>query len=109
MNIVKYMQTLTDYNKFLVQSDQGLHAYSLSIMIRVALREAPPQPLDASAEMLSPRDAEIVFVQVGKVKVNGEVKLTGTFPTFLVSWFSIFLYIPYALFLFFFAWFLLFC
>lgn len=52
-------------------------------MIRVALREAPPQPLDASVEMLSQRDAEIVFVQVGKVKVKtegkDEVKMTGTF------------------------------
>ncbi|KAI0752263.1 hypothetical protein BC629DRAFT_1297111 [Irpex lacteus] len=62
-NIVS-LHAIHQYNKVLVHSDDGLDAYSLDLMVRVALGTSRPQDLDASRERISGQDVAVVFARV---------------------------------------------
>ena len=52
------------------------------------MREAPPQPLDASLEVLATQDSVVVWVQVGRVRVGEEGKMLGEFLSFFFIFFE---------------------
>ncbi|KAI0091299.1 hypothetical protein BDY19DRAFT_1033671 [Irpex rosettiformis] len=58
------LHAIQQYNKILVHSDEGLDAYSLDLMARVALGTSRPQDLDASRERISGQDVAVTFARV---------------------------------------------
>jgi hypothetical protein len=61
------MIALPDFNKFVVQHEASLLAYSLDLLARVAQGQAPPQTLDASMEKLAGQDGSVLFARSGRV------------------------------------------
>jgi RHO1 GDP-GTP exchange protein 1/2 len=61
------MIALQDFNKFVVQHEASLLAYSLDLLARVAQGQAPPHTLDASMEKLAGQDGSVLFVRSGLV------------------------------------------
>ncbi|THH20762.1 hypothetical protein EW146_g670 [Bondarzewia mesenterica] len=60
------MVVLQDFNKFVVHYESALVSYSLDVLARVALEQAPAQSLDASKERVAPSDANVIFFKAGQ-------------------------------------------
>jgi len=58
---------LHDFNKFIVQHEASLLAYSVDLLARVAQGQAPPQTLDASMEKLAGQEGSVLFARSGRV------------------------------------------
>lgn len=58
---------LQDFNKFIVQYEASLFAYSLDLLARVSQGQASPKALDASMEKLAGQDGSVLFTRSGKV------------------------------------------
>ncbi|KAI0342848.1 hypothetical protein BDW22DRAFT_1357379 [Trametopsis cervina] len=67
MTNIMSLYAIQEHNKVLVHSDDGLNAYSLDLMARVALGTSRPQDLDASRERLSGQDVAVVFARVERI------------------------------------------
>ncbi|KAH7911069.1 hypothetical protein BJ138DRAFT_1113504 [Hygrophoropsis aurantiaca] len=58
---------LQDFNKFIVHHENWLISYSLDLLARVALYQAPPSSLDASLEKIAGQDGNVVFCSAGRI------------------------------------------
>jgi len=61
---------LQDFNKFIVHHESYLLAYSLDILARVALYQAPASSLDASLEKNAGGDGTVLFCCAGRIKMR---------------------------------------
>lgn len=59
---------LQDANKFIVHHENYLLAYSLDILARVAMYQAPASSLDASLEKIAGGDGTVLFCSAGRTK-----------------------------------------
>ncbi|KAG1781631.1 hypothetical protein EV702DRAFT_1177351 [Suillus placidus] len=59
---------LQDFNKFIVHHESYLLAYSLDILARVAMYQAPASSLDASMEKIAGGDGTVLFCSAGRIK-----------------------------------------
>lgn len=78
MTNILSLHAIQQYNKILVHSDEGLDAYSLDLVARVALGTSRPQDLDASRERISGQDVAVVFARVEALgaRTMGMLQLT---------------------------------
>ncbi|KAH7930131.1 hypothetical protein BV22DRAFT_1028615 [Leucogyrophana mollusca] len=58
---------LQDFNKFIIHHENYLLAYSLDLLARVALYQAPPSSLDASLEKIAGQDGNVLFCSAGRI------------------------------------------
>ncbi|EGN99254.1 hypothetical protein SERLA73DRAFT_168758 [Serpula lacrymans var. lacrymans S7.3] len=58
---------LQEYNKLVVHHDTYLVAYSLDLLVRVALKQTPPGSLDASLEKIAGHDGNVLFCKAGRL------------------------------------------
>ncbi|KZT00783.1 uncharacterized protein LAESUDRAFT_687612 [Laetiporus sulphureus 93-53] len=61
------MVALSDFNKFLVLSDDGLSAFSLDLLGRVGQGLATIHHLEATMEPIAPQDGGIMFFRAGRI------------------------------------------
>jgi hypothetical protein len=61
------MVALEKFNKFLVHSESGLLSYSIDLLTRVALGQAPPEALEASQEKIAGQDGHILLFRTGRI------------------------------------------
>lgn len=61
------MIALQAFNKFVIQYDSSLYAFSLDILARVAQGQAPAQSLEASMEKLAEQDGSVQFTRAGRI------------------------------------------
>ncbi|KAG1747212.1 uncharacterized protein EDB91DRAFT_74648 [Suillus paluster] len=59
---------LQEFNKFIVHHESYLLAYSLDLLARVAMYQAPPSSLDASLEKIAGGDGTVLFCCAGRIK-----------------------------------------
>lgn len=59
---------LQDFNKFIVHHESYLLAYSLDLLARVAMYQAPASSLDASMEKIAGGDGTVLFCSAGRIK-----------------------------------------
>ncbi|KAG1805037.1 uncharacterized protein HD556DRAFT_1328030 [Suillus plorans] len=59
---------LQEFNKFIVHHESYLLSYSLDILARVAMYQAPASSLDASMEKIAGEDGTVLFCTVGRIK-----------------------------------------
>jgi hypothetical protein len=58
---------LQDFNKFIVQHEASLLAYSLDLLARVYQGQAPPETLDASMEKVAGHEGSVLFARSGRI------------------------------------------
>ena len=61
------MVALEKFNKFLVHNESGLLSYSIDLLTRVALGQAPAQALEATQERIAGQDGHIMLVRTGHI------------------------------------------
>ncbi|OAX43158.1 hypothetical protein K503DRAFT_732249 [Rhizopogon vinicolor AM-OR11-026] len=61
---------LQEFNRFIIHHESYLLAYSLDILARVALYQAPPSSLDASLEKIAGGDGTVLFCCAGRIKMR---------------------------------------
>jgi hypothetical protein len=61
------MVALEKFNKFLVHSESGLLSYSIDLLTRVALGQAPPQALEATQEKIAGQDGHVLLFRAGRI------------------------------------------
>lgn len=59
---------LQDFNKFIVHHESYLLSYSLDLLARVAMYQAPASSLDASLEKIAGGDGTVLFCSAGRIK-----------------------------------------
>ncbi|KAG2157870.1 uncharacterized protein EDB93DRAFT_730686 [Suillus bovinus] len=59
---------LQDFNKFIVHHESYLLSYSLDILARVTMYQAPASSLDASMEKIAGEDGTVLFCSAGRIK-----------------------------------------
>ncbi|KAG1750776.1 hypothetical protein EDB19DRAFT_1676909 [Suillus lakei] len=59
---------LQEFNKFIVHHESYLLAYSLDLLARVAMYQAPASSLDASMEKIAGGDGTVLFCSAGRIK-----------------------------------------
>lgn len=59
---------LQDFNKFIVHHENYLLSYSLDLLARVAMYQAPASSLDASMEKIAGGDGTVLFCSAGRIK-----------------------------------------
>ncbi|KAJ8579756.1 hypothetical protein M405DRAFT_109149 [Rhizopogon salebrosus TDB-379] len=61
---------LQELNRFIVHHESYLVAYSLDLLARVALFQAPTSSLDASMEKIAGGDGTVLFCCAGSIKMR---------------------------------------
>ena len=61
------MAALEKFNKFIVHSESGLLSYSIDLLTRVALGQAPPEALEASQEKIAGQDGHVLLFRSGRI------------------------------------------
>jgi len=61
---------LQEFNKFIIHHESYLLAYSLDILARVTLYQAPPGSLDASMEKIAGDSGSVLFCRAGRINTR---------------------------------------